>query len=40
VEVKAQKLQTTLFLPIIGLFLPALMILIFGPSLTDLGSSL
>jgi tight adherence protein C len=40
VEVKAQKLQTTLFLPIIGMFLPALMILIFGPSLSDLGSAL
>lgn len=40
VEVKAQKLQTTLFLPIIGMFLPSLMILIFGPAVSDLGSML
>lgn len=40
VEVRAQKLQTTLFLPIIGLFLPSLMILIFGPSVSQLGGVL
>lgn len=37
VDVKAQKLQTTLFLPIIAFFLPVLMIVIFGPSLSELG---
>lgn len=36
VDVKAQKLQTNLFIPIILLFLPALLILIFGPSITSL----
>jgi len=36
VDEKAQKLQTTLFFPIIGFFLPVLGILIFGPSLTQL----
>ena len=40
VEIKAQKLQTTLFIPIIALFLPSLLILIFGPSLADLGNML
>ena len=38
VDVKAQKLQTTLFLPIIAFFLPVLMIVIFGPSVADVGS--
>ena len=40
IEQRAQKLQTTLFLPIIGMFLPALVILIFAPSVSDLGSIL
>lgn len=40
IEQRAQKLQTTLFLPIIGMFLPALVILIFAPSISDLGSIL
>lgn len=40
IDIKAQKLQTTLFLPIIALFLPCLLILIFGPSLADLGEML
>jgi pilus assembly protein TadC len=40
VDVRAQKLQTTLFLPLIGFFLPVLMILIFGPAVTTLGSAL
>jgi len=39
VEVKAQKLQTTLFLPIIALLLPVLLILIFGPALSSITSS-
>lgn len=39
VEIKAQKLQTTLFLPIIGMFIPSLMIIIFGPSLASLSMS-
>lgn len=39
VEVRSQKLQTTLFLPIIGLFIPALMILIFGPALSSITTS-
>lgn len=38
VDVKAQKLQTTLFLPIIAFFLPVLMIVIFGPSFADLAN--
>jgi tight adherence protein C len=38
VDVKAQKLQTTLFLPIIVFFLPVLLIVIFGPSFADLGN--
>lgn len=40
VEIKAQKLQTTLFLPIIGMFIPSLMIIIFGPSLASLSMSI
>lgn len=40
VEVKAQKLQTTLFLPIIVIFLPVLLVVIFGPSLSDLSAGL
>lgn len=39
IEEKAQKLQTTLFFPIIGFFLPVLGILLFGPSMTQLGSA-
>lgn len=39
VDVKAQKLQTTLFMPLIGFFLPVLMIIIFGPAVTALGSA-
>jgi len=38
VDVKAQKLQTTLFLPIIAFFLPVLMIVIFGPSVADIST--
>lgn len=38
VDVKAQKLQTTLFLPIIAFLLPVLMIVIFGPSLAELSA--
>jgi tight adherence protein C len=40
VEIRSQKLQTTLFLPIIGLFIPSLMILIFGPTLSSITTSL
>jgi tight adherence protein C len=40
VEVRAQRLQTTLFLPIIGLFLPCLLIFTFGPALAQLSHSL
>lgn len=39
VEVRAQKLQTTLFLPIIGLLLPVLMILLFGPAMSAITGS-
>ena len=35
VEVRAQKLQTTLFFPIILFLIPALLIIIFGPSLSE-----
>jgi tight adherence protein C len=38
VDIKAQKLQTTLFLPIIAFFMPALLILIFGPGLAQLSN--
>lgn len=36
VDVRAQKLQTMLFLPLIGFFLPTLLILLFGPSAIQL----
>ena len=36
VDVKAQKMQTTLFFPIIGLLLPVLVILMFAPSVSNL----
>lgn len=36
VDVKAQKMQTTLFFPIIGLLLPVLVILMFAPSVANL----
>lgn len=38
VDVKAQKLQTTLFLPIIAFFMPALLLLIFAPGLAQLAN--
>ena len=37
VETKAQRTQTTLFLPIILFLLPALLVLIFAPSLSSVG---
>ena len=40
VEIRAQKLQTTLFFPIILLLIPALLIIIFGPSLAEIGEFL
>jgi len=40
IETRAQRLQTTLFFPIILFLLPVLMILLFGPSLTGIESSL
>lgn len=40
VETRAQKLQTTLFFPIILFLLPSLMVIIFGPSISSLSSSL
>lgn len=40
IEQRAQKLQTTLFLPLIGFFLPTLLILIFGPSVSSLMNAL
>lgn len=40
VETKAAKLQTTLFLPLIGFFLPTLLILLFGPAVVTLMGSL
>lgn len=40
IEVRAQKLQTTLFFPIILFLLPALMIIVFGPALSGLGGAL
>lgn len=40
IETRAQKLQTTLFFPIILLLLPALMIFLFGPALSALGTAL
>lgn len=36
VEVRSQKLQTTLFLPLIGFFLPVLLLLLFGPAVVTL----
>ena len=40
IEVKAQKLQSTLFLPLIGFFLPTLLIIIFGPAFVTLMGAL
>lgn len=40
VEEKAQKLQTTLFLPIIGMLLPSMLIIIFAPALSQIGQVL
>lgn len=40
IDIRAQKLQTTLFLPIIALFLPVLLLLIFGPAMSSLTGSL
>lgn len=40
VDTKAQKIQTTLFLPLIGFFLPVLVALIFGPAVTMLMGAL
>jgi tight adherence protein C len=39
VDVKAAKIQTTLFFPIIIFFLPILMIIIFGPVISNLGTA-
>lgn len=39
VDVKAAKIQTTLFFPIILFFLPILMIIIFGPVVANLGTA-
>lgn len=39
VEVRAQKLQTTLFIPMILFLLPALMIFLFGPALAGLNQA-
>jgi tight adherence protein C len=36
VDVRSQKLQTTLFFPIIGLLIPVLMIILFAPAVTGL----
>lgn len=40
IEVRSQKLQTTLFLPLIGFFIPTLLILIFGPAVVMLMGAL
>lgn len=40
VDVRAQKMQTTLFFPIIGLLLPVLMVLMFAPSVATLQDAL
>lgn len=40
VEQKAQKLQTTLFLPIIGMLLPSMLVMIFAPALSQLGNGM
>lgn len=40
VEQKAQRLQTTLFLPIIAMLLPSMLIIIFAPALSEIGSVL
>lgn len=40
VEQKAQKLQTTLFIPIIAMLLPSMMIIIFAPAMSEIGSVL
>lgn len=40
IDEKSAKLQTTLFLPLIGFFLPTLLLLIFGPSVSSLMGAL
>lgn len=40
IEVRSQKLQTTLFLPLIGFFIPSLLIIIFGPAVVMLMGAL
>lgn len=40
VDARAQKMQTTLFFPIIGLLLPVLMIIMFAPSVSTLQDAL
>lgn len=40
VEVRAQKLQTTMFFPIILFLLPSMMIFLFGPSVSSLSGAL
>lgn len=40
VEERTQKLQSTLFIPIVAFFLPVLMLLLFAPALSSLTSSL
>lgn len=40
IDEKSAKLQTTLFLPLIGFFLPTLLLIIFGPSVTSLMGAL
>lgn len=40
VDVKAQKMQTTLFFPVIGLLLPVLMVIMFAPSVSTLQNTL
>lgn len=40
IEERTQKLQSTLFIPIVAFFLPVLMLLLFAPALSSLTSSL
>lgn len=40
VEARAQKLQTTLFLPIIGCMLPSMLIFLFGPAISGISQGL
>jgi len=40
VDVRTQKMQTTLFFPIIGLLLPVLMVIMFAPSVSTLQDAL